>query len=58
MLTAADRKRWKHTLTYFEDRYGKGKVAITAAFSDYWRWYSMNRPDGLTKEELRKEVEG
>jgi hypothetical protein len=55
-LDRADLRRWKHTLDYHQDRYGKDK-AFTYAFQEYWRWYVMNKTDGMSKEELRKELE-
>ena len=52
MLDRTDLRRWKHTLDYYRDKYGKDK-AFTYAFEEYRRWYVMNRPGGMTRDELK-----
>ncbi len=55
-LDRADLRRWKHVLDYYRDKYGKDK-AFTYAFEEYRRWYVMNRPGGMTRDELKRELE-
>jgi len=55
MLDRTDLRRWKHTLDYYRDKYGKDK-AFTYAFEEYRRWYVMNRPGGMTRDELKREL--
>ena len=55
MLTAKQRKYYRTALAYFEQRHGKGRTAIDAAFREFWAWYVM-RGGTADKQDVKQEL--
>ena len=55
MLTAKQRKYYRTALAYFEQRHGKGRTAIDAAFREFWAWYVMNHGTA-DKQDVKAEL--
>ena len=55
MLTAKERKYYRVSLAYFEQRHGKGRTATDSAFREFWAWYVMHGgTDG--KQDVKAEL--